>query len=164
QLIQQFVTSNPSPNYVRDVAQVFNNNGSGVRGDMRAVVRAILLHSEARGIARTEPNYGQLREPALFVTNILRAFNVRSADGSAARDGSRNPQPVTMGQDISRPVWVFSYFPAGYVVPGTSLRGPEFGILSTATALARANFGNRIVFSRIAVSPNGPAGTSIDLS
>ncbi|MBA3440969.1 MAG: DUF1800 domain-containing protein, partial [Pyrinomonadaceae bacterium] len=167
QLIQHLVTSNPSPNYVERVATVFNDNGAGVRGDLWAVVRAILLDAEARGDVKTEPAYGRLRHPALFITNILRAFNARSADKSTTSDGYLNPDSVSMGMDVFRPPSVFSYFSPGTVVPATNgVRGPEFGILSTSTALRRANFVNKIIFSNIPipVSANAPQGTSIDLS
>jgi hypothetical protein len=72
-----------------------------------------------------------------------------------------------MGMDVFRPPSVFSYFSPGTVVPATNgVRGPEFGILSTSTALRRANFVNKIIFSNIPipVSANAPQGTSIDLS
>lgn len=167
QLIQHLVTSNPSPGYVARVATAFNDNGQGVRGDLWAVVRAILLDEEARGDLKAEPHYGHLRHPALFITNILRAFNARSADKSTTSDGYLNPDSSSMGMDVFRPPSVFSYFSPSGGIPGTNgLRGPEFGILSTSTALRRANFVNKMVFTNIPipVSANAPQGTSIDLS
>jgi hypothetical protein len=164
-LIQHLVTSNPSSAYVARTTAVFNDNGSGQRGDLRALVRAILLDEEARGDIKTDPVYGRLRNPAQFVANILRAFNARGANGTGQSDGYLNPRISPMGMDLFRPQSVFSYFAPGTVVPGTSgVRGPEFGILSTSTALQRANFVNTIVFSTIPVSANAPTGTSIDLS
>jgi uncharacterized protein (DUF1800 family) len=164
QLIQHLVTSNPSPAYVARVASVFNGAG-GTRGDLRAVVKAILLDSEARGDAKPDANYGRLRHPAQFILNLLRAFGARSADGTTDSDGYLNPQSVNMGMDVFRPPSVFSYFSPGTVVPGTSgVRGPEFGLFTTSTALRRANFVNTMAFSRIAVSANAPNGTSLDLS
>ena len=77
QLIQHLVTSNPSPAYVGRVTAVFNNNGQGVRGDLRAVVRAILLDPEARGNSKVDPVYGKLREP--------RSSSLTSSAASAAR-------------------------------------------------------------------------------
>ena len=165
QLIQHLVTSNPSAGYVERVARVFNGESSGTRGDLQAVVRAILLDPEARGSERLEPAYGHLRHPALFITNILRAFNAHSADGASPSDGYLNPQSVAMGMDVFRPPSVFSYFsPATGVPGGNGVRGPEFGLLSTSTALARANFVNTIVFAKINISANAPSGTSIDLT
>jgi hypothetical protein len=164
-LIRMLVTSNPTPAYVARVASVFNDNGAGVRGDLRAVVRALLLDPEARGDVKTDPNYGHLREPALFVANILRAFNVRSANGLTTSDGYLNPQVVPMDQDVFRPPSVFSYYPPDYLAPGTTdVLGPEFGILSATTALRRANFVNTIVYSLINSGANAPNGTSIDQS
>src|SRR5438552_3262322 len=75
QLIHQLVTSNPSPAYVGRCSAAFANNGSGVRGDMKAVITAILLDPEARGDTKTDPNYAHLREPVLLMTHLLRAFN-----------------------------------------------------------------------------------------
>jgi uncharacterized protein (DUF1800 family) len=165
QLIQHLVTSNPTPAYVTRVASVFNDNGAGVRGDLKAVVRAILLDDEARGDMKTASNYGRLRHPAQFITNILRLFDATSANRLTNSDGYLNPQSSPMGMDIFRPASVFSYYAPGTVVSGTSgVRGPEFGILSTSTAIRRANFINTIVFTNIAVSTNAPNGTSIDLS
>jgi hypothetical protein len=161
-LIHDLVTSNPSPAYVGRVAAVFNNNGASVRGDLRAVVRAILLDPEARGGGY---GYGHLKEPAQLICNVARAFNVRSFNGSGNSDGYVYPQSTNMDQDVLRPLTVFSYYPADYVVPGYStLLGPEFGILSTASSLRRANFVNTIVFSGINTSTNAPNGTSLDLS
>lgn len=169
QLIQQLVTSNPSPAYVGRVAAAFNNNGFGVRGDMQAVIRAILLDPEARGDAKTDPNYGHLREPVQFVGNMLRAFNATAfnntgvnSDGViAARD---NLGFSAMDQLLFLPPTVFSYFPADYNVPGTNLTGPEFGILSATTALKRANYANGLIYTGITVNADRPNGTSLNLS
>ena len=164
QLIQHMVTSNPSPAYVARVASVFNGGGNP-RGDLKAVVRAILLDPEARGDVKTDANYGRLRHPAQFIANVLRAFGARSADGMTASDGYLNPQSSQMGMDVFRPASVFSYFSPGAVVPGSAgVRGPEFGIFSTSTALRRLNFVNTMVFSRINVSTNAPLGTSLDFT
>jgi len=166
QLIQHLVTSNPSPSYVERVSTVFNNNGSGVRGDLQAVVRAILLDPDAL-TPSASPNQGHLRHPALFVAGFLRAFTAKSADGGGTSDGYLNPQIVTMGMDLFKPPSVFSYFSPNFGVEapgGGSFTGPEFGVYNTSTALVRANFINTMVFSKIAVSANAPNGTSIDVS
>ena len=172
QLIQHLVTSNPTPSYVGRVTAAFEDNGLGDRGDLRAVVKAILLDPEARNSkASTDlekpnsaPEAGHLKHPALLIANLLRAFNAGSADGTDRSDGYLNPQAVTMGMDVFRPPSVFSYFSPFGAVPGSSLRGPEFGLLNTSTALARANFVNTMVFSRINVSANSPKGTSLNFS
>jgi Protein of unknown function (DUF1800) len=82
-MIQHLVMSDPSPAYVGRVSAAFNNNGSGVRGDMKSVIRAILFDPEARGSRKTDPTYGKLREPLQYVTNFLRTFNVRASSSSA---------------------------------------------------------------------------------
>jgi uncharacterized protein (DUF1800 family) len=168
-LIQQMVTSDPTPAYVGRVAAVFNNNGFGVRGDLKAVVRAILLDPEARGDAKTDPNFGKLREPAQFATNILRTFNVRSADGLSQSDGVhfQRGEFIGMGQLPFRSPTVFNYFPPDYVIPNTALLGPEFALMTTGTSIQRANFVNRLVFTAPAIPvslPDIPSGTSLDFS
>jgi uncharacterized protein (DUF1800 family) len=162
QLIQHLVTSNPTPAYVARIAAVFNGS-AGARGDLGAVVRAILLDQEARGDLKSEPNYGRLRHPAQFIASVLRAFDAASADRTAFSEGYLNPQSVSMGMDVFRPPSVFSYFSPGTVVPGTpGVRGPEFGIFSTSTALRRLNFVNTMVFTGIGVSADAPSGTALN--
>ena len=184
QLIQHLVTSNPSPAYVERVAKVFNNGCSGlypqgctaVRGNLRMVVQAILLDPEARGDAKSDPNYGKLREPAQYVNGFLRAFNVKSFDKTSTSDGvldSRGGNLTgTLDQFIFSPPTVFSYYQPGYEVPGTKILGPAFGILSTSTTLRRANVINTLTYSGVTanlssptpLSPDRPLGTSIDIS
>ncbi len=168
QLIQQLVTSNPTPAYVGRVAAVFNNDGTGVRGNLGATVKALLMDSEARGSAPSDPQSGHLKEPVLLALNLLRAFDAGSIDGLAGSDGYINPQTQNMGQDLWRPPTVFSYFPADFEVPGQpGVAGPEFGILSATTALRRANFVNTMVFTGIAkttgTNTNAPLGTSLNI-
>src|SRR5437764_9131024 len=127
QLIHQLVTSNPSPAYVQRCATAFANNGSGVRGDMKAIITAILLDPEARGDLKTDPNYGRLREPVQLITNLLRTFNSTS-DGVLV-SASPGSFTVPLGQDVFNPPTVFSYFPADFALPGTNIVAPEFGIL-----------------------------------
>ena len=161
QLIQHLVTSNPSPQYITRVATVFNNNGQGVRGDMRAVIRAILLDPEARGDAKTDTNYGHLREPALFMTSILRNLGGQS-DGVYLRS-----QASALQQNLFIPPSVFNYFPPGYAIPGTTSLGPEFGIEDTMSALNRADFVYQLVYGGGAAADStviGSTGTSLDLS
>ncbi len=81
-LIQFLVSANPSSAYVNRVANAFNNNGNGVRGDMKAVIKAILLDPEARMCNPTDdPIIGKLREPIVRYTNLLKAFNIRNQNG-----------------------------------------------------------------------------------
>ena len=156
-LIQHLVTSNPSPAYVGRVAAVFRSTG----GDMKAVVRAILLDPEARA----EPSslvYGHLREPILWVTSWLRPFGARAVTDFVLADSSL-PTGLPMGQDLFRAPSVFSFYPPGYVVAGDSILGPELAIYSTTTALARANFAYQVIYKKMSTSANRPVGTWIDL-
>jgi uncharacterized protein (DUF1800 family) len=167
QLIHQLVTSNPSPPYVGRCAALFANNGSGARGDMKAVISEILLDPEARGDVKNDPNYGHLREPVLLMTHLLRAFNPTS-DGVLVTN-SPNSYSNDMGQNVFNPPTVFSYFPADYGLPGANLFGPEFGLLDTSTTYKRANFVNTLF---LANSGNGipingvnrPSGTQLNYS
>ncbi len=172
ELIHSLVTSNPSPAYVERVAGFYNDNGSGQRGSLWAMVKAILLDPEARN-APSDPTYGKLKEPAVYMLGILRAFNAMSANGAFQSDGYLStPYARDMGQEVFRPTTVFSYFPQDYYAPPASagLMGPEFGIMDATTALKRANFVNQMTFNNgIAVSCstsscNAPNGTSINLT
>jgi len=156
QLIQHLVTSSPSPAYVTRVAHAFDDNGAGVRGDMRAVIAAVLLDPEARGPVKADASYGRLREPVLFITNVCRAMG-------AASDGILAGQANAMGQDLFYSQSVFSYYPHQYQVPGTQLQGPEFGIQSSLAAEARVNFVNALAFSYLR-SPAPDPGTRIDFT
>ena len=163
-LIHNLVTSNPTPAYVQRVAAAFADNGSGQRGDLKAVVAAILLDPEARGDSKSAPEYGHLKQPVLYVANLLRAFDAKSADLSVASDGYINPLTVSMSQNVFEPTNVFSYYPAAFPAPGTSLLGPEFGIFTATESLKRINAVNTLVFSNIPPDVNSPAGTSLDFS
>jgi len=185
QLIQHLVTSNPSGAYVQRVVTAFNNDCAGLyplagctnaRGNMKAVIQAILLDPEARGDVKTDPNYGKLREPAQYINGFLRGFNVKSFDKLSTSDGVLSGRSTTdftgtLDQPIFLPPTVFSYYQPGYEVPGTKILGPAFGILSTSTTLRRANDINTLVYTGVpanttptAASPDRPRGTSIDLT
>lgn len=155
QLIQHLVTSNPSPSYVRRVASAFNDNGSGVRGDLKAVVKTILLDPEARrgdDPATTEGSDGHLREPILLITSVLRSLNTTSDGASLAEYGA------IMGQNALYPPSVFNFFSPNFQIPGTQLLGPEFQIFTTLNSLNRANFINSFVFDSLDI------GTRVDFS
>jgi hypothetical protein len=125
------------------------------------------MDSEALASLTPDSQSGRLIHPALFTARLLRSFHALSADGTGQSDGYLDPQTVNMGMDIFNPPSVFSYFSPFGSVPGSSLRGPEFGLLNTSTAVRRANFVNTMVFSRIAASttyPFNPTGTSLDFS
>jgi uncharacterized protein (DUF1800 family) len=164
-LIQHMVTSDPTPAYVGRVSAVFKNNGAGVRGDLRAVIKAILLDPEARGNTKTDPNYGKLREPVQLATNLLRHFGVRSADGTTQSEGYVWQIISPMGQLAFYSPTVFNYYTPDYIVPGPGLNGPEFAIMTTGTAIARTNFVNTMVYNRVnGGSVNAPLGTSLNLT
>jgi uncharacterized protein (DUF1800 family) len=146
ELIQHLVTSNPSPGYIQRVSDVFKNNGASVRGDMKAVITAILLDPEARrGDESTTANAGDghLQEPILYIAGLLRAFGAASDGANLAGNGS------SMGQNALFPGSVFNFYSPNFVIPGTSLFGPEFQIYTTATSLNRANFANTFVFGSL---------------
>jgi uncharacterized protein (DUF1800 family) len=163
QLIQFLVTSNPSPAYVGRVSAVFNNDGAGVRGNMAAVIKAILMDSEARGDVKTDPHYGKLREPVVDFVSVLRATGGRT-DGDF---------PINMtageGQPLFGPNTVFSFYSPSYPLPGSAtLVAPQFGILNTASVIARLNFLNALLYTKGGIAPDqnliGATGTQIDLS
>jgi uncharacterized protein (DUF1800 family) len=158
QLIQHLVTDNPSIYYVNRVTTAFNTGksfgfGSGNRGDMQAVIAAVLLDQEARGAAKADAGYGRLREPAQFVLNILRILNANS-------DGILNQMTKSMGQDIFNSPSVFNYFPHSFTLPGSTLQEPEFAIDASSAAIARINFINSLLFSQASDLP----GTTAELS
>lgn len=158
-LIQMLVTSNPSPQYVTRVTQAFNDNGSGERGDMRAVVRAILLDPEARN-ETPAPAFGKLREPVLAVTSLLRnlgytvpfpAMDVDPVSDLALTSPAGTPSTyLDQGEDVFRSPTVFNFFQPDFTIPAMpQYLGPEFGILSTSTMLARYNLLYRLVTGTI---------------
>jgi uncharacterized protein (DUF1800 family) len=156
QLIQHLVTSNPSPAYISRVSQVFTNNGSGVTGDLKAVVTAILTDPEARAAddasASVNASFGHLREPILFVTNLLRGLNATlSATSKVQNDATE------LSEDLFAAPSVFSYFSPLYRTE-KGLFGPEFQIYSTQTVAQRADIVNSILYGKI------DAGTTVDLT
>ncbi|GAA0770048.1 DUF1800 family protein [Ideonella azotifigens] len=118
QLIQRLVTSHPSTAYVQRVAKVFTNNGAGVRGDLKAVVRAILIDDEARSVTLAGGDaYGKLREPVLRLTALLRAYPTRSLSG-LMQTGAWDDPAATIGQVPLQAPSVFNFYRPGYVPPG----------------------------------------------
>jgi uncharacterized protein (DUF1800 family) len=158
QLIQRLVTSNPSPAYVRAVSQAFANNGAGVRGDMKAVVKVVLMHPEARQMA---PTAGKLREPVLRLAAYLRAFPHRSDTGNWRVGNTDNPA-TSLGQTPLRSPSVFNYYRPGYIAPGTTgaaqaLVAPEMQITHETSAAAWVNFMRDNVASGVGAT-NGTVG------
>ena len=144
QLIKRFVTSNPSPAYVARVARAFNNNGAGVRGDMKAVLRAVLLNPDLRGgPTGTDAQSGKLREPLVRFGHWLRAFDAKAASGYY-RIWNLEDNVYSLGQNPLRAPSVFNWFRPHYAPPGEILRrglvAPEFQITHETTVTGYANF------------------------
>jgi len=145
QLIQRLVTSNPSPAYVGRVAAVFNNNGQGVRGDLKAVIKAVLLDGEARTDPAAQPaGWGKLREPVLRFVQWARTFGVTSPT-DVWNIGDTSDPSRRLGQSPLRSPSVFNFFRPGYVPPNTSLgaqglAAPEFQITNESSVVAYANY------------------------
>lgn len=160
-LIQQLVTSNPSPAYIARVARVFANNGEGVRGDIKAVIRAIVLDPEARPPLTSTAGlvyHGKLREPILRLVHWARLFNVQSTDGNWLVPNLATT--TTLGQSPLRAPSVFNFYRPGYVPPNSELTcqgmvAPEFQITDDATVIAYANFMQTVIgFGAQQVEPN----------
>ena len=149
QLIQHLVTSTPSPAYVARISAVFANNGSGVRGDMQAVIRAILEDQEARA-GDTDPTYdgGHLREPMLWMTNFLRAVGFTNTDANGSYFSLSN-YSNNLSERPYRSGSVFNFFPPSYVIPASSLNAPEFDLENTATAILRLSLADSLVNNKI---------------
>ena len=160
QLIQKLVTGDPSPAYIGRVAAAFNNNGQGVRGDMRATVAAVLTDPEARGPRKLDAGYGKLREPVLYMTGLARIANARTDGVYLATQSGQ------MGQSLFYPTSVFNYYPPTYVVPATTNLGPEFALQNSSTSINRYNFANTLSFGTIAPNATlpGAIGTVPDWS
>jgi len=141
-LIQRLTTSNPSPGYVRRVAEVFNNNGSGVRGDLGAVVKAILLDPEASPAMAMEID-GKVKEPLLRLTQLFKAYDASSASGRYPLVASY----ILFGQGPLQSPSVFNFFspffaPAGEI-RDSSLVAPE---LEIATEYLNTQYTNYMFF------------------
>lgn len=154
QLIQHLVTSDPSAAYVARISKVFGDNGKGVRGDMKAVIKAILLDPEARSGDDQVPlsTYGHLREPVLFATHTVRALG-----GTVEATNTLVDQANNMGQPLFAAPSVFNYFAPDYKIGGTSVNAPEFQIYSTATSMSRVDFINSLIYGTV-------RGVTVDLS
>jgi uncharacterized protein (DUF1800 family) len=154
QLIQRLVTSNPTPAYVQRVALVFLDNGSGVKGDLKAVVRALLLDDEARNPANLgSATYGKLREPMLRFLAWGRAFGAASPSDAWAIGDTSDPAS-RLGQSPLRSPTVFNFFRPGYAPPNSAigaaaLVAPEFQIANETSVVGAINFMQTAVSSGI---------------
>jgi uncharacterized protein (DUF1800 family) len=154
QLIQHLVTSNPTPEYVGRIAAVFNDNGKGIKGDLKATIAAILMDPEARGELKTHASYGRLQDPVLFSIQAMRALNTKT-DGVF---------PIwrlaEMNQSIFSSPSVFNFYPPDYALPTskTKLASPSFALINTNTNLARANFIHDLLHNEWIRNPTNFAG------
>ncbi len=171
QLIQRLVTSNPSPEYIQRIVSVFNDNGAGERGDLAAVVKAILLDDEARTAYIDDPDFGKLREPVVRLAHVWRALD--GTPGPLA-EGVHNTPNFTLsrvdemtGQEVLQSSSVFNFYrPDHTIVPGGSTLSPEMQIMTEANlASTHNNFHHQIYRfnDRSDLSDDNPRVTIIDL-
>ena len=153
QMIQRLVTSNPAPAYVERVARVFNNNGSGVRGDLRAVFKAVLMDDEALADAGlNDQRFGKLREPMIRFAQFGRTFDAASASGNWDI-GNLSDSGNRLGQAPLRSPSVFNFFRPGYVPAGSQaaandMLAPEFQIVDETSVAGYINFMDSTIDSR----------------
>jgi uncharacterized protein (DUF1800 family) len=157
-LVKQLVTSNPSPAYIGRVAAAFNNNGAGVRGDMKAVIKAIFMDPEARSLS-TAATAGKLREPVMRLANFMRAMGHTSQTGRFLM-GSTDDPGNSLSQTPMRSPSVFNFWRPGYVPPSSALAAanvtaPEMQIVQEISVRGYLEF-MRIVVDQGAGS-NAPA-------
>jgi uncharacterized protein (DUF1800 family) len=163
QLIQRLVTSNPKPAYVARVARVFNDDGTGVRGNMKAVVKAILTDSEARSATNVSvPGFGKVKEPVLRLTSFLRAYGAKS-DSGLYLIGSTDDAGTELAQSPMRSESVFNFYRPGYMNAGgaTAFNGlvaPELQITTESSVAGYANYMMGILLR--GVGSKGLDGTS----
>ena len=151
-LIRALVTSNPSPAYIQRVADVFVDNGQGVRGDLWSVAKAIFTDVEATAAPNAE--FGHLKDPLLHVLSLGRALNANVTDPMMFMYIFRN-----LGQQVLAPTTVFSFYSPMTALPGyADLYGPEFQIYSPGLAIERANFIYQILTGQLG------AAFSLDLT
>lgn len=160
QLIQRLVTSNPSPAYVYRVAQKFNNNGSGVRGDMKAVIQAILTDYEARSTDMlTNQGFGKMREPIVRFAHLLRVGNFTCTCGTFPIYWMDNPGDA-LGQNPLRSPTVFNFFEPTYSHPGhiasAGLHSPEFQITNETSVIGISDFFHYVTRDGFRWEPNKP--------
>jgi len=145
QMIQRLVTSDPSPAYVARVAARFNDNGQGVRGDLRAVWAAILLDDEARAPRpSSDIRFGRLREPMVRLVQWAHSFGLRSSDGTW-KLGDMSAASSRLGQSPLRAPSVFNFFRPGYVPPATAMAddqatAPEFQLVNETSVGGYLNY------------------------
>ncbi len=154
QLIQRLVTSNPSKAYIKAVALAFNDNGQGVRGDFKAILKAVLLHADARGdAALSGVDQGKLREPVIRFANCLRALDCQPIDaiGSSNLWQLFNDASLPLGQHPMLAPSVFNFFAPGFRPAGSfaqrGLVAPEFQISTETTMVSSYNIFHSLMYS-----------------
>ena len=164
QMIQRLVTSNPSPAYVGRVAGAFNNNGAGVRGDLKAVWVAVLLDDEARSPqSLASPSFGKLREPMLRFIQWGRTFGLKSGFNSWKMTATTRTDN-SLGQSPLYAPSVFNFFRPGFVPPNTALvatksPAPEFQVVNETTVGGYLNYMQNIIrFGIFVPEPNVAEG------
>jgi uncharacterized protein (DUF1800 family) len=155
QLIQHLVSGDPSPAYVARVSAVFADNGSGVRGDMKAVLTAIIMDPEARAgdvqtgdQADTSPavDGGHLREPLLWTMNLLRGLNAAQTPANSYSYVNFMSSTLTsVGEAPFNQASVFNYFPPSYIIPQTTLNAPEFSLENTGSVVPRMSIADKVI-------------------
>jgi uncharacterized protein (DUF1800 family) len=170
QMIQHLVTSSPSSAYVGRVAAVFQNNGFGVRGDMKAVITAILMDDEARNSANAaaNPQYGKIREALVRYTEWARAFTAQSRNGAYNLGGTEDPI-YGLGQMSLRSPSVFNWFAPGYTPPGTSLEkagllAPEMQMTDVSTVVGYLNYMQNAIGGGASSGPDVFSSYSTEIS
>ena len=165
QLIQRLVTSNPSPGYIYRVSRKFDDNGSGVRGDLKAVVKAILTDYEARTTATLGfPGTGKQQEPVLRTAKVLRAFGATSVSGKWIISGT----DASLGMTPLGAPTVFNFFAPDYIAPGdlanSNLYSPEFDITNESTLTNAANTLRAVAFDGIGGGGNDRTKLSFNIN
>src|SRR5271165_1124592 len=144
QLIQHLVTSTPSPAYVNRIADIFVDNGTGIRGDMKAVINAILLDPEARADdvpGQISTNGGKLREPLLWMMSVVKSLNGQDASPNTLSSvGPILSFAASVGESVHDSADVFGYFSPNYLIPDSSVNAPEFELESSSSFPVEQSF------------------------
>ncbi|WP_434339520.1 DUF1800 domain-containing protein [Motilimonas cestriensis] len=160
QLIQRLTSSNPSPNYVARVARIFNDNGQGVRGDLKAVVYAILMDEEARDLSQSPEDFGKLKEPLLQTMQLWRELNAYSESGYFLTwDLASSHGQVPLGSPS-----VFNFYRPDYqplTLAGSNLVAPEAQIANSVASIGLLNHHYSSLVWRIASTKDQPTGDQI---
>lgn len=172
QMIQRLVCSDPSPSYVTRVATIFNNNGKGVRGDLGAVFKAILLDTEATSAAGlSSTTFGKLREPMVRVAQWARTFKATSLKGTWKIGNPDYSAVDALGQSPLQAPSVFNFFRPGYVPPSTVMAfskatAPEFQLVNESTTASYINYLQNFLYQgmwvrapELIASPVNPTAT-----